>query len=376
MDKIKVLYILPNCRKTGPTQQIFNIISNLDNNLFDYSLITLYPEPQNEPSMLKKYKEIIKHIFIQTSKIDIMFGNLNKVSNYIDTFKPDIIHTSGVFPDYLIKRLGFNNHVMTSRNFVYDDYPAEYGHILGYLLAKLHLFVIKNTKYVVVCSKSLHNIYLEKLNIDIPFIRNGVDIDRFKKVGLSDKKLLRKELGLPLSNKIIVYGAGFIDRKNHEFLLKAFTDEMRFKNQVLLLLGDGPNYERLKNKYSTFSNVIMPGNKKDVSSFLAASDYYVSTSKSEGMPNGVLEAMASGLPCLLSDIEQHEEVLTASSNTGLLYRQNDYKDFQDKLLELLNLNYEDISVNVYHSAVRNFSAKSMSCNYQKLYKNIIEKRVF
>ena len=370
MNKIKILYIFTHCTKSGPIQQMLNLIKNLDRDVFDPYLVTIYEESTNEVSLLGEYKKMLPCSLVKTSKIDIMLGRVKGIKACIKDIQPDIIHTFGVFPDYMIAKMKFEKHILTSRNFVYDDYPDVYGKLLGYVLAKIHLYAIKHTKFSHCCSKSLHEIYLEKLNMNIPYIRNGVDLTLYNKTDKNDKIKLREEFALPQEKKIIVYGGVFNDRKNQRFLLEAVSREKEFENICFLLLGNGVEYETLYKQYSNKDNIIMPGNTDRMADYLRASDYYVSTSKSEGLPNGVLEAMATGLPVLLSDIPQHKEILEADEAVGELYAQDDMKDFQIKLRELLEMDYNKMSNAAENSAKNNFSSTIMSRSYQELYQKI------
>lgn len=368
--KIKVLYIFTSCKKTGPTQQLLNLISNLDRDRFDPYLVTVYDE--GEESLLEQYKKVVPHRKVKLSQKEMLIGHVSKIKDIIQQIQPDIVHTSGVLPDFMIARLGIHNHVLTSRNYVYDDYPAEFGKVKGVILAKVHLYAITHTPYAMCCSKSLHDIYLKKEKIEIQYIRNGVDIQKYYPA--NDSKLeLRRELKLPLDKKIIVYGALFNDRKNQGFILQNFANRKEFENCCLLLLGDGPNYSLLKEQYLEFSNILMPGNVSNMPDYLRASDYYVSSSKSEGLPNGVLEAMATGLPVLLSDIEQHLEVLEPDSEVGLSYTAGDDDDFVNKMCLLLKNEYSYMSNHAIDSVNTYFSAPIMSKNYQALYNNILLK---
>lgn len=368
--KIKVLYVMTHCTKSGPIQQMLNLISNLDQSRFQAYLVTIYEEDTSGLSMLEDYKKVIHHKLIPISKRDILLGRTKPMQDYISDIQPDVIHSFGVFPDYMIARMRFRNHVLTSRNYVYDDYPDQYGRILGTLLAWIHLYAIKHAKYARCCSESLHRIYKEKLEIDLPFIRNGIDVKHFYAVTDDEKASIRKQLGLPINKKIIVYGGVFNERKNQEFLLRGVSKEKLFQDYIFLLLGDGAEYSRLKNEYGKENNIFMPGNTTKMAEYLRASDYYVSTSKSEGLPNGVLEAMVSGLPVFLSDIPQHVEVLLGKKDYGMTYRQNDIEDFRKQLLVFLNLNREKMSRRAIESVTQNFSAEIMSRNYQCLYNEI------
>lgn len=368
-QKIKILYIFTSCKKTGPTQQLLNLISNLNRDVFNPYLITVYEE-ENE-SLIEQYRKVIPHECIKTSQKDMLLGRISRLKRIIKKINPDIIHTSGVLPDYMIARMGVNNHVLTSRNYVYEDYSAEFGRLKGTVLAKIHLYAIKHTPYAVCCSSSLHRIYMERENIDIPFIRNGVDLNKYSTNGKL-KEVLRNDLGLPVDKKILVYGALFNDRKNQEFILKNFAGNDLFRDYFLLLLGDGPNFETLKKKYGHYSNIAMPGNTTNMPDYLRASDYYISSSKSEGLPNGVLEAMATGLPVFLSNIEQHLEVLEPDEKVGSTYSAENASDFVVQLVAFLEKDYEEMSKHALDSVYKHFSAQIMSENYQKLYLRIMK----
>ncbi len=65
----------------------------------------------------------------------------------------------------------------------------------------------------------------------------------------------------------------------------------------------------------------MPGFKSNIYDYLKASDYYISASDVEGLANTLLESMTVGLPCVLSDIPSHKEVLSKGKTNNWIYVQ-------------------------------------------------------
>ena len=148
------------------------------------------------------------------------------------------------------------------------------------------------------------------------------------------------------------------------------------KKVFLLLAGDGPELSRLKELYKTYTNLIFLGSVNNVEDYLCISDTYISSSKSEGLPNGVLEAMACGLPVLLSNILQHMEILEDSLEVGYSFSNTNIDDLKNKMNLIINNKSLDTFIkNAVLLSNNVFSDKVMSKKYQELYKSIIDKNI-
>lgn len=373
-SKIKILFLMTSCKKTGPTQQMLNIITNLDRKKFEPLLLTIYQEETDGTSQLYKFKKICKHIFVPVSKKDILLNKFDKLSAVLKEIDPDVIHSLGVFPDYAVSKIKKYPQIITLRNYVWDDYPAKFGKIKGTILAELHIYAMKHTNVTVTCSESLSKIYKEKLSMNYRFIRNGVDLNNYTRASENEKNILREKLDLLKNGFIFVYSGQIIERKNQKFLLEVFSKTFKdIDNVVLLLLGDGADYPELSSKYENVQNIIFKGNVTNVDEYLKASDVYVSTSKSEGMPNGVLEAMAAGLPVILSDIEQHKEIFNVDDRIGYLYAQNNENALSEKMKNIIHDNISETAEFSYMSAHQNFDAALNCRQYEKIYMNLSKK---
>lgn len=366
----KVVFLMTACKKSGPVQQMLNIIKNLDRNDFEPYLVTMYQE--QDGSQLEQYLPYVKHCFAPTGKIAMITGRDIELRQLLEDIKPDVIHSLGVFPDFAVSRMKKWNHIITLRNYIYEDYPAKFGKLQGGILARLHLYAMKHTSKTVACSESLSKIYKERLGLEYGFIRNGVDVEQYSKATAEEKKSIRKELGLPQDAFIYAYTGQMIERKNVGFLLEVFKNWSEKDKPYLLLLGGGALLDGYKAQYGELDGIDFRGNVENVNHYLKACDAYVSTSMSEGLPNGVLEAMATGLPVVLSDIVQHLEIFEADNGIGAIYRQGVASDLQQKLQDVKD-NAIIMGERAFASAHQNFSAKGMSENYQKLYKEIAVK---
>ncbi len=369
--RIRIVYLMTSCKKVGPTQQTLNIIKNLDQDVFEPVLITLYDE--EEDSRMADYLPYVSaHYLVKTGKKSILTGSDKALRKKLEELHPDLIHTVGVFPDYAVSRIGKYKQVHTLRNYVYDDYPAKYGKVRGNILAGLQIYAMKHSSKTITCSESLSHIYREKLKMNFDFIRNGVDVDQYSAADKEEKAKLRHQLDLPASGFIFVYTGQFIPRKNIPFLLENYVKRFGSdKNVYLLMLGDGPELELLKKQYQEYDRIIFRGNVSNVNEYLNACDVYVSASKSEGLPNGVLEAMACGIPVILSDIVQHQEIYEADAGIGYLFKLNDGEDLINGMDQIYTSGKAEEQGRIAcETAHQYFSAPKMSKQYQEVYQKI------
>lgn len=137
---------------------------------------------------------------------------------------------------------------------------------------------------------------------------NTIMADKFRFNDLIRKKM-RTELGI--NEKFVIGHVGrFHPLKNHEFLLDVFKDLCSIKtNCYLLLLGDGELRQKCEKKVKQLGigdKVLFLGNQSDPENYYQAMDFLLFPSIYEGMPGTVIEAQASGLPCLVSDTVTQE----------------------------------------------------------------------
>jgi glycosyltransferase EpsD len=151
----------------------------------------------------------------------------------------------------------------------------------------------------------------------------GVPLERYPAVSPEERAVAKKSLGLPEGAFVLVCAAEFSKRKNQALLLKALA--LLPEDVYLLLPGDGEllkNCRTLAVELGVDHRIRFPGHVKDVRPYLRAADVCVSASRSEGLPFHVMEAMGSGIPCVLSEVKGHEDLLSGGE-CGLLYPYGD-----------------------------------------------------
>lgn len=179
----------------------------------------------------------------------------------------------------------------------------------------------------------------------------GIDLNRIPEYSEEKNRQKRKELGLADDAIFLLSSGELIKRKNHETILRALAklkQEGRLSPSIrYVICGHGKLDEYLKSLAKELSLdhvVIFAGYRKDILDLCQACDLYVFPSYQEGLPMGLLEAMACGCPVLCSDIRGNQDLMGTPSRTegnlefcpgGIMIRKADDADsFKKGILTL------------------------------------------
>jgi len=217
---------------------------------------------------------------------------------------------------------------------------------------------------------------------------NGVDIDRFSPVrSYEEKNNLRKKLGLPESTFIIMFVGFFSEDKGPDILIEAYKivkKNIKADMRVLFVGSTkGMYYEikailvkkimnEIKDNYLQ-KDIIFVEKTLEIEDYYRCSDLFVLPSKREGLSNALLEAMASGLPCVSSNLDGVVDYLISDKKEGMLFNSGDIyglssaicKVFEDRKLA------KDLGCNAREKVIKNFSIKIIAEQYKKLYNNLL-----
>jgi glycosyltransferase involved in cell wall biosynthesis len=176
--------------------------------------------------------------------------------------------------------------------------------------------VARRADRAVACSETIREKYSNR-GIATNTIRNGVDAFAYQPPHYKERRQIRDELGIDPDQTAVVSVGGLIKRKDPLTVIKGFIRSEVSTAAKLLMLGDGP----LRNQCQSAASepVELVGYVNDVERYLKAADVFISASHSEGLPNAVMEALATGTPVVLSDIKPHQEILQVNSDAGELF---------------------------------------------------------
>jgi glycosyltransferase EpsD len=178
----------------------------------------------------------------------------------------------------------------------------------------------------------------------------GIDLSRFSPGHASSEQ--RKSFGINENDFTFLYAAEFSVRKNHELLIRGFAEALKKLNELkmngvlpaglpvdrlkLVLAGDGALFNKmnaLTAELKISDKIIFLGHMKNMNELYPCCDAAVTTSRIEGLPFNVMEAMACGLPVIASDIKGHRELIVHGKN-GLLFKDGEQHHLADYLIEI------------------------------------------
>lgn len=192
----------------------------------------------------------------------------------------------------------------------------------------------------------------------LALIPNGVDTSAFRPVGPLEKAQRRQELGLDPHGKYICFVGTVEERKGVDVLISAFAQVAAcYPKARLLIVGRDkfmkPGFERDRGyqRAQAFADrmrqyvqelelgdrVIFTGHASPerVALYLQASDLFLLPSRREGFPSVVVQAMATGLPCVVADLDGVAVDIIASGVDGYIVNGLDPVRYAERLLDLL-----------------------------------------
>lgn len=354
---MRILYLISNIKQCGPYRVLESLINDSNNNTF--AVISLFGN--DDKKIVNDLKK--KNIYVDClnlSKFNIFFKGFKELKKVINIFKPNIIHSHGILPDYLVSKVKIAKKISTLHNNMYEDYLYSFGRIKSFILIRWHQHIYKSFDNVVCCSKSIYDYMIKKnKKIKFSYVENGIDPIKIQNKD-SIREKIREELNISKEDIVFIYTGVISNRKKVVELIELFLKTKIKYNYKLLILGNGPLFEKCSDLSKHNKNIIMLGYKKDVMPYLIASDVYVSNSSSEGLSISVLEALMLDKTLLLSEIPSHiENIKMIKSYCG--------KNFNDESFEQI-INNLDIKNNYSQEDYYLISSERMVKEYEEIYK--------
>ena len=196
----------------------------------------------------------------------------------------------------------------------------------------------------------------------------GIDTTQYK-FNTIMRETKRFELGLDEHNVALISMGDLIARKNYDTAIRTIAKANEPKLHYFIC-GKGPEEEKLKalaERLGVASQIHFLGFRSDIKELLAATDIFLFTTKQEGLPRSMMEAMAAGLPCIASKIRGNTDLLDGTEG-GFLCESDDVVAYAEKLKLLANDKAlrEKMGKNNL-TTIQNFSTEIVETEIRKIY---------
>jgi glycosyltransferase involved in cell wall biosynthesis len=355
--KIRILFTIPNFKTAGSGREMFNIIERLDKNRFDVVVCVnehggnLFDEIES-----KGYKIIVhKHTVSSPKNVIEIF----KLGLFFRSLKFDIwqsFHWSSDFTESVIAKIAGSKYLYVKKSMNFDRRGWKIKSSLSWRI------IARNTDMV--------NGFLLPYSKKIRFITGGVEYQKFlnpspkNKYSLIDKEKVTlvciAQLVRVKGQDTLIKACSKLD--NIEILLCGADRDVKYKNELIELVDTLKMKERVK----------FMGSIGNVAEFLHSADIFVlPTSKKggheEGCPVALLEAMASGIICVASNVGGSNDLIL-QNKTGFLFPADDENELEQVLKQVISSdNLIDFTKNAVNLVVSKHSLETEGLEFQNVY---------
>jgi glycosyltransferase involved in cell wall biosynthesis len=351
MENIDLLHIIPFASLGGTEKDCLNFISESNKKNIKNTIWIL----GSEGPMIKQWQACGAEILI----LNILHLNQKKILKQLNNLSRERLFDGILYWSTIklpIIRYGLKNQ--RCRMAVHVGNPSNF---MPHVIIKQMLEDVYYQSSIPTCLFACSE-YVQQTLIIHPYYRHFKSIVQYNPVPLLETNPHQPRTLSKESEIIIGMTARLDPIKDHKTLLLAFKNLLQeYPRAKLWLLGDG----LLKNKLialaeqlSIINNVSFLGNVEEVYEKLQLMDIFVySTTLKEGLGNSVSEAMANGLPCIVSDLPMMNEIAGEKDNL-IFFKPNNSNDLLIKLKMLINSKElrEKLSNNAFNRAINTFNA--------------------
>jgi glycosyltransferase involved in cell wall biosynthesis len=331
-QKIKVLHTIRQGKIGGGETHVINLIEQLDKNYFESFLLAFTEGPMVD----KMRARGIKTFVIKTER-PFDFTKWGQVQNILTDNKIDIVHAHGTRAN--------SNSFYSARKckipLIYTVHGWSFHPDQSFLIKKIRLFsesqLIKNSDLTICVSNN--NLVDGRSHFAIDraaVIRSGIDLEKYNTRSVLSE--LRKEFHIDESYIVVGYIVRMTKQKDPFTLIRAISlipEDCKIK---FLFVGEGDLKDQtidLAKQLKVYHRIIFSDFREDVPAVLKAIDIYCLPSLWEGLPIGLLEAMAMKKAVIATAIDGTKEVIEHMEN-GILVPVSSPKTLADAIIMLAN----------------------------------------
>ncbi|MCH1940705.1 glycosyltransferase [Holdemania massiliensis] len=350
--KTKLLIVLGGFEIGGAQNMVYELLRCIDRTVYEVDVLCYGKQLDNDLSNKIEQIQSVRYLGVKekiTPKIIV------RVLNEISRYKPDVVHAhlGGTIFAVLWGILHHKPVVVTAHT---KPEKAFSKAILPFLRIGLKAHIVK----LVAVSRENQNLLTKYFNLEsnkCEFVNNGINLGRYYKkehehftfinVGRQD------------------------DNKNQAVIIRCFAKiHNEYPHVMLYLVGDGNRHNDLIYEVKDLEltdNIIFSGNVGNTEDYYAIADCYVQSSHREALPLTALEAMATGLPLVSTNVGGMKDII--SNQNGFLIDDNNEEFLYTAMKAMVEMPQEKLTSmgNESLKKIDEYSSEKMAKRYEEIY---------
>ncbi|MBL6668107.1 MAG: glycosyltransferase [Crocinitomicaceae bacterium] len=387
--KIKILRIINRFNIGGPTYNA-TFLTKFMSDEFETLLIGGLPE-DNEANSLHVLQEYdVEPLLLPEMKREPNLKSdrlaLKKIKTIIQEFKPDIVHTHASKAGAIGRKAAFSCNVpVVVHTFHGHVFHSYFGKVKTNLFKNIERYLAKKSSGIIAISNLQKKELCEEHKITssekMEVIPLGFDLKKFQDNYTDKRKATRLKYEIADDCIALCIIGRLAPVKDHFFFLDVI-EELSKKTErkiKVFIVGDGELKSDIENRVTQLQkqgiDIVMTSWIFDIASFNAGMDIMCLTSKNEGTPVSLIEAQASNLPVISTDVGGVSDIVS-ENETGFIISRKDKRNFIEKLKILVEqdeIRHKMKSKGWEHVHLR-FSYKRLATDMESYYKRLLTQR--
>lgn len=309
--KLKIAYVISGLGRGGAERQLQLLLRYLDRDAFAPTVVSLSPPGP----FAEGIRDVGVSVFAVSRRGRLDVARLWDLVSVVRGLAPDVLQTF-LLPDTIYgftagRLAGVPVLIASRRTDRYEEFPP---------LVRALNELVSRWADAVICNSRRATHYLPAfLAPRAVVIHNGVEPLVMRRT----RDETRAALGIPADALVVGTVGRLVPAKNPRRFLAVATRMRNLRPDLsFLVVGGGPLEREIRAEVDAnglAGRVVFTGERDDIADLLGAMDIFLLTSDREGLPNAVMEAMAAGLPCVVTDVGGNAE-LVVDGETGFVRR--------------------------------------------------------
>jgi len=381
-QKTKILFVCPASDLGGTAQYILSIVRYLPHDRFDMHIAVFRNGPLCE--VMREQGVAVHNLSVDYS----LFSSWQAIASlrkFLRTEKFDVIHAHNAKAGFLSVMANRNlpaRIIYTGHGFRFDQVKNPLSRIVFFCFEWI---IVKSSAHVTVLSEREHEFGLEKGLLDFrsaTVTPMSIDVNRFSDIEPACALAERTRLRIPPDAFVVgMIGRVTFQKDPETFVKTAAILNSRIENAYFVWVGDGDareNTRRLANHLGLSDKMVITGHMESdaIPKLLCAMDVVLFTSRFEGLPIALLEAMAAKRFVVAANVGSIREIVK-EGDTGWLFGAGDYKKAAS-IVESIHRNRLELDymrMSAFDLVAERYSPRDrMARQYQSIYENVSERK--